>query len=127
MKTSDFWYDLPKELIAQDPLEDRASSRLMVLERQTGKVEHHVFREIVDYLNPGDCLVINNTKVIPARLLGSRSDTGSAVELLLLKRIDENHWETCQRPGKALQKGIAFCMTKPTVCVLPLASTTAIG
>ena len=87
MKTSDFWYDLPKELIAQDPLEDRASSRLMVLDRQTGKVEHHVFREIVDYLNPGDCLVINNTKVIPERLIGVKEEKGAAVEVLLLKRL----------------------------------------
>ena len=107
MKTSDFWYDLPKELIAQDPLEDRASSRLMVLDRQTGKVEHHVFREIVDYLNPGDCLVINNTKVIPARLIGVKEDTGAAVEVLLLKRLPgrESEWETLVKPGKKCRPG----------------------
>ena len=107
MKTSDFWYDLPKELIAQDPLEDRASSRLMVLDRQTGKVEHHVFRELVDYLNPGDCLVINNTKVIPARLIGVKEDTGAAVEVLLLKRLPgrESEWETLVKPGKKCRPG----------------------
>ena len=82
MKTSDFYYDLPAELIAQDPLEDRASSRLLCLDRATGRWEHHVFREILDFLNPGDCLVINNTKVIPARLYGVREETGAvAVEL----------------------------------------------
>ena len=107
MKTSDFWYDLPKELIAQDPLEDRASSRLMVLDRRTGKVEHHVFREIADYLNPGDCLVINNTKVIPARLIGVKEDTGAAVEVLLLKRLPgrESEWETLVKPGKKCRPG----------------------
>ena len=76
MKTSDFYYDLPQELIAQDPLEDRSSSRLMVLDKETGKTEHHVFRDIVGYLNPGDCLVINDTKVIPARLIGAKEETG---------------------------------------------------
>ena len=76
MKTSDFNYELPQELIAQDPLEDRSSSRLMVLDKETGKVEHHVFKEIIDYLNPGDCLVINDTKVIPARLIGAKEETG---------------------------------------------------
>ena len=86
MKTSDFYYDLPEELIAQDPLSDRSSSRLMVVDRQTGDVSHHVFREIIDYLNPGDCLVINNTKVIPARLYGVKEDTGANIEILLLKQ-----------------------------------------
>lgn len=107
MKTSDFWYDLPRELIAQDPLEDRSSSRLMVLDRQTGQLEHHVFREIVDFLNPGDCLVINNTRVIPARLIGVKEDTGAAVEVLLLKRIPgrESVWETLVRPGKKCRPG----------------------
>ncbi len=107
MKTSDFWYDLPRELIAQDPLEDRSSSRLMVLDRQTGQLGHHVFREIVDFLNPGDCLVINNTRVIPARLIGVKEDTGAAVEVLLLKRIPgrESVWETLVRPGKKCRPG----------------------
>ena len=86
MKTSDFNYELPQELIAQDPLEDRSSSRLMVLDKETGKVEHHVFKEIIDYLNPGDCLVINDTKVIPARLIGAKEETGAKIEVLLLKR-----------------------------------------
>ena len=89
MKTSDFYYDLPQELIAQDPLEDRSSSRLMVLDKETGKTEHHVFREIVNYLNPGDCLVINDTKVIPARLIGAKEETGAKIEVLLLKRGGE--------------------------------------
>ena len=83
MKTSDFNYELPQELIAQDPLEDRSSSRLMVLDKETGKVEHHVFKEIIDYLNPGDCLVINDTKVIPARLIGAKEETGAKIEVLL--------------------------------------------
>ena len=85
MKTSDFFFDLPKELIAQDPLEDRSASRLMVLHRKTGTIEHKHFTDIIDYLNPGDCLVRNNTKVIPARLYGTREDTGAVIELLLLK------------------------------------------
>ena len=92
MKTSDFYYDLPQELIAQDPLEDRSSSRLMVLDKETGKTEHHVFREIVDYLTPGDCLVINDTKVIPARLIGAKEETGAKIEVLLLKRGANDVW-----------------------------------
>ena len=105
MKTSDFYYDLPKELIAQDPLSDRSSSRLMVLDKESGKVEHRIFKDIVDYLNPGDCLVLNNTKVIPARLLGTKEDTGAAVEVFLLKRLDDKRWETLVRPGKKLRPG----------------------
>ncbi len=107
MKTSDFWYDLPKELIAQDPLEDRSSSRLMCLDRRTGEIRHHIFREIPSLLNPGDCLVLNNTKVIPARLLGVKEDTGASVELLLLKRLPdrESTWETLVRPGKKCRPG----------------------
>ena len=89
LKKSDFYFDLPQELIAQDPLEDRSSSRLLVLNKNTGAVSHHVFREIIDYLRPGDCLVLNNTKVIPARLLGVKEDTGAAVEVLLLKRHEK--------------------------------------
>ena len=86
MKTSDFYYELPQELIAQDPLEDRSASRLLVLDKETGKMEHHTFKEIVNYLNPGDCLVINDTKVIPARLFGEKADTKAKAEVLLLKR-----------------------------------------
>lgn len=105
LKKSDFYFDLPQELIAQDPLEDRSSSRLLVLERNTGAVSHRVFREITDYLNPGDCLVLNNTKVIPARLLGEREGTGARVEVLLLKRQDKDVWETLVRPGKKCKPG----------------------
>lgn len=105
MKTSDFYYDLPEELIAQDPLEDRSSSRLMVLDKNTGEVSHDVFRNIIDYLNPGDCLVLNNTKVIPARLLGVKPDTGAAVEVFLLKRLENNNWECLVKPGKKLKPG----------------------
>jgi S-adenosylmethionine:tRNA ribosyltransferase-isomerase len=86
MDVKDFYYDLPQELIAQDPLEDRSSSRLMVLDKNTGEVTHRVFKDITDYLRPGDCLVINNTKVIPARLIGAKEETGGKVEVLLLKR-----------------------------------------
>lgn len=107
LKTSDFNYDLPKELIAQDPLEDRAASRLMLLDKKTGEVEHHIFREIIDYLDPGDCLVINNTRVIPARLIGTKADTGATVEVLLLNRLKdrESTWETLVRPGKKMKVG----------------------
>ena len=105
MKTSDFYYDLPKELIAQDPLRDRSASRLMVLDRVSGEITHRHFREITEYLNPGDCLVINDTKVIPARLYGRREETGGAVEVLLLRRIDADTWETLVRPGKKARPG----------------------
>ena len=105
MKTSDFYYDLPKELIAQDPLEDRSSSRLLVLHRKSGQVEHRVFTDIVEYLRPGDCLVRNNTKVIPARLYGTREDTGAMIELLLLKRRENDVWETLVKPGKKARTG----------------------
>lgn len=105
MKTSDFYYDLPEELIAQDPLEDRSSSRLMILDKETGKTEHHVFREIIDELNPGDCLVINDTKVIPARLIGAKEDTGAKIEVLLLKRGADDVWETLVKPGKKARPG----------------------
>lgn len=105
MKTSDFYYDLPEELIAQTPLEDRTSSRLMLLDKTTGEIRHDVFRNIGEYLHSGDVLVVNNTRVIPARLLGVRSDTSSPVELLLLKRIDERRWETLVRPGKKVREG----------------------
>lgn len=105
LKKSDFYFELPEELIAQDPLEDRASSRLLVLDKETGKTEHHVFRDIMQYLMPGDCLVLNNTKVIPARLLGTKEETGAAVEVLLLKRKEKDVWETLVKPGKKLRPG----------------------
>lgn len=105
MKTSEFYYDLPEELIAQDPLENRSDSRLMVLDKETGAVSHHVFREIVDYLNPGDCLVINDTKVIPARLIGEREGTGAKIEVLLLKRKTGDVWETLVKPGRKAKPG----------------------
>ncbi len=105
LKTSDFYYDLPKELIAQDPLEDRSSSRLLVLHRMSGCVEHRVFKDIVEYLRPGDCLVRNNTKVIPARLYGVRENTGAMIELLLLKRRQNDVWETLVKPGKKARTG----------------------
>ncbi len=105
VKKSDFFFELPEELIAQDPLEDRSSSRLLVLDKHTGETSHHVFREITDYLKPGDCLVLNNTKVIPARLLGEREGTGAHVEVLLLKRREGDVWETLVRPGKKCRPG----------------------
>ncbi len=105
MKTSDFYFDLPQELIAQDPLEDRASSRLLMLDKKTGKTAHHIFHEIGNYLQPGDCLVLNNTKVIPARLLGIKEDTGATVEVLLLKRRENDIWEALVKPGKKLRPG----------------------
>ena len=116
MKTSDFYYDLPKELIAQDPLTDRTGSRLMVVHRDTGKTEHRHFYDIIDYLNPGDCLVINDTKVIPARLIGERlhktdgpikepEGPGARVEVLLLKRLSDCQWETLVKPGKRCRVG----------------------
>lgn len=106
MKTADFYYDLPQELIAQDPLEDRASSRLMVLGKENGKIKHTDFHHIIDYLKAGDCLVINDTKVIPARLFGVREDTGGKVEVLLLKRKTDNVWETLVKPGKKARPGM---------------------
>lgn len=105
MKTADFAYDLPEELIAQDPLQDRASSRLMLLEKSTGEHKHTDFHHIIDYLHAGDCLVINDTKVIPARLIGQREETGGKVEVLLLKRQENNIWETLVKPGKKARPG----------------------
>ena len=105
MKTSDFFYDLPEELIAQDPLEDRTASRLLVLDRKTGVVKHKIFSDVIDYLNKGDCLVINNTRVIPARLIGEKEGTGGKVEVLLLKRRANDVWETLVKPGKKLRPG----------------------
>lgn len=105
MNVKDYDYDLPEELIAQDPLEDRSSSRLMVLDRQTGDVEHRHFTDILEYLHPGDCLVINNTKVIPARLFGVKEDTQAKIEVLLLKRKENDIWETLVKPGKKAKSG----------------------
>lgn len=105
MKTSDFYYDLPQELIAQDPLEDRSSSRLLHLDRQTGELEHTDFKHITKYLKPGDCLVINDTKVIPARLYGHKIETGALIEILLLKRRENDIWECLVKPGKKARPG----------------------
>lgn len=105
LKTSDYYFDLPKELIAQDPLEDRSSSRLLVINKNTGEISDQRFTDICDYLNPGDCLVLNNTKVIPARLLGQKEDTGAGVEIFLLKRRNNDIWETLVRPGKKCRPG----------------------
>lgn len=105
MKTSDFFYELPEELIAQDPLEDRTASKLLVLDRKTDKLEHKIFSDVIDYLSPGDCLIINNTRVIPARLIGEKEDTGGKVEILLLKRRENDVWESLVKPGKKLRPG----------------------
>ncbi|MCT4544584.1 MAG: tRNA preQ1(34) S-adenosylmethionine ribosyltransferase-isomerase QueA [Vallitalea sp.] len=105
MKREDFDFNLPEELIAQDPLEDRASSRLLVLNKETGDVEHRIFKDIIDYLNEGDCLVLNNTKVIPARLIGSREETKGKVEFLLLKRLENDKWEVMVKPGRKAKPG----------------------
>ena len=105
LKKSDFYFELPKELIAQDPLEDRSASRLLHLDKLTGSVDHHVFKEVPEFLKPGDCLVLNNTKVIPARLLGEREGTGGHVEVLLLARKDKDVWETLVKPGKKCKPG----------------------
>ena len=105
LSTSDYYFDLPKELIAQDPMEKRDECRLLVVDKETGAIEHHKFNEIINYLEPGDCLVLNNTKVIPARLLGEKDGTGAAVEILLLKRKESDVWETLVKPGKKLRPG----------------------
>ena len=105
MQLTDFYYDLPEELIAQDPLEKRSDSRLMVVGREDGSIEHKHFYDIIDYLKPGDCLVINDTKVIPARLMGVKEGTGASIEVLLLKRKEEKVWETLVKPGKKMKVG----------------------
>jgi S-adenosylmethionine:tRNA ribosyltransferase-isomerase len=105
MNLHDFYFDLPEEQIAQDPLEDRSSSRLLVLDKETGEREHKIFKDVVDYLNPGDCLVINNTRVLPARLIGVKEETGAKIEVLLLKRKQDNVWETLVKPGKKARPG----------------------
>lgn len=105
MKLSDFYYDLPEELIAQDPLLKRSDSRLMVINRENGDIEHKHFTDVINYLDEGDCLVINDTKVIPARLIGVKEDTGASIEVLLLKRKDDKTWETLVKPGKKVRVG----------------------
>jgi len=105
MKVTDYYFDLPQEQIAQDPLEDRSSSRLLVLDKETGEYSHHVFREITEFLKPGDCLVLNNTKVIPARLFGEKEGTQAKIEILLLKRRENDVWETLVKPGKKAKVG----------------------
>jgi len=105
MNVKDFYFELPQELIAQDPLEDRSSSRLLVLNKKTGETDHRIFKDIIEYLNPGDCLVLNNTKVIPARLYGIKEGTQAHVEILLLKRKENNIWETLVKPGKKAKPG----------------------
>jgi len=108
LKTSDFYFDLPEELIAQVPILDRSSSKLMVLDKETGEVSHKIFKDIIDYLNPGDCLVLNDTRVIPARLIGSKEGTGGKIEFLLLKRNEDDTWETLVKPGKRAKIGTRF-------------------
>lgn len=108
MKTSDFYFDLPEELIAQVPVKDRTSSKLMVLDKETGEIEHKVFKDVIDYLNPGDCLVLNNTRVIPARLIGEKLETGGKIEFLLLKRTEEDTWQALVKPGKRAKVGTKF-------------------
>lgn len=120
MDINAFDYNLPEELIAQDPIEDRSSSRLLVLDRETGERQHKIFRNIIDELNPGDCLVINNTKVIPARLMGVKPDTGAHIEVLLLKREQDDIWEVLVKPGKKAKPGtvISFGDGRLTATVL---------
>ena len=105
LKTSDFYFELPKELIAQDPISDRSASRLLLLDKETGRVSHDIFKNIGSYLKKGDCLVLNNTKVIPARLLGVKEDTGAHVEVFLLKRLKDDIWEALVKPGRKLRPG----------------------
>ena len=105
MKTSDFYYDLPEELIAQTPIEPRNASRLMVLNKETGEVEHKIFKDLTDYLNPGDCLILNDTRVIPARIFGVKKETGAVVEFLLLKQKETRVWECLCKPGKKAKVG----------------------
>ena len=105
MDVKDFYFDLPQELIAQDPLEDRSASRLLVLDKDTGEIQHRVFKDIVSYLRKGDCLVINDTKVIPARLYGVKEETQAKIEVLLLKRREKDVWEVLVKPGKKARPG----------------------
>lgn len=108
MKTSDFYYNLPDELIAQTPIEPRNASRLMILDKRTGQIEHKIFKNLTDYLNEGDCLILNNTRVIPARIFGVKKETGAVVEFLLLKQIENLVWECLCKPGKKAREGAAF-------------------
>ena len=108
MNIKDFYYDLPQEMIAQTPLDDRAASKLMVLNRETNGISHKHFYDIIEYLNEGDCLVMNNTRVIPARLFGTKEGSGGKIEFLLLKRLDINTWEIILRPGKRARIGSRF-------------------
>ncbi|MEG1416564.1 MAG: tRNA preQ1(34) S-adenosylmethionine ribosyltransferase-isomerase QueA [Clostridium sp.] len=108
MKVSDFYFDLPEELIAQEPLEQRDNSRLLVLDKETGEVEHKHFKDVLDYFNEGDCLVLNNSRVIPARLFGIKKETGAKIEFVLLKRVDKDKWETLVKPGKKAKPGTSF-------------------
>lgn len=108
MKVKEFYFHLPEELIAQKPLEKRDESRLMVLDRKTGDIEHRIFKDIIDYLTPGDCLVLNNSRVLPARLYGVKEDTKAKAEFVLLKRLDKDKWETLVKPGKKVKIGTKF-------------------
>ena len=105
MKTSDFFYELPQNLIAQTPVEPRDSSRLMILNKNDGAVEHKIFRDLIDYLYSGDCLILNDTRVIPARIFGVKEETGAVVEFLLLKQTENNVWECLCKPGKRAKTG----------------------
>lgn len=116
MNLHDFYYELPQELIAQDPLQDRASSRLLLLDKKTGKTEHRIFKEITEYLHPGDCLVVNDTKVIPARLIGNKVGTDGKIEVLLLKRKEDNVWETLVKPGKKARPGAKISFGGGLLC-----------
>lgn len=116
LKKRDFWYDLPEELIAQTPLEERDSSRLLVLDRKTGEIEHRIFHDIVEYINPGDVLVINNSKVIPARLMGKKSDTGITVEVLLLRQKELDTWEVMTYPGRRTKPGTKIIFGEGRLC-----------
>jgi len=127
MDVKDFHYELPKELIAQEPIEDRTNSRLMVLDKRDGSIEHRIFKDITDYLKQGDCLVLNDTKVMPARLFGVRTDTGGEIEFVLLKRLLGNTWEVLVRPGKRAKKGTVFSFGDKMMMATILDTTEAGG
>lgn len=117
MQTSDFFYELPQELIAQTPLEPRDSSRLMILNKSDGSIEHKIFRDIIDYLNPGDCLILNDTRVIPARIYGVKEETGAVVEFLLLNQRENNVWECLCKPGKRAKSAQNLCLVRASLNV----------
>ena len=124
MKRSDFYYDLPKELIAQTPIEPRDSSKMLVIDKKSGECTHRIFRDVIEYLNPGDCIILNNTKVLPARMYGERTDTGSVVEFLLLNQKSHDTWEVITGPGKKARVGHKFVfggglLTAEIIEVLP--------